>query len=223
MRRLLLSLAFGMILVAFAQAHAIFITASGEKVVVVFSDSLEPDTKVKEATWKRVGTPTLSARDTKGKVTEVKTESAEASLKATVPAGTAIVYGTVPYGISTRGDKPKLLTFYSKAVLDGSTGKAATLGNAAVLEIVPEVEAGKVRFLVLAKGKPVAKTEVGVMVPEKNETETVTTDDKGLTPAFDAKGRFGVTVRVTEAKAGELKGEKYDEVGLTATLVFTAK
>jgi len=223
MRRLLLSLAFGMILVAFAQAHAIFITASGEKVVVVFSDSLEPDTKVKEATWKRVGTPTLSARDAKGKVTEVKTESAEASLKATVPAGTAIVYGTVPYGISTRGDKPKLLTFYSKAVLDGSTGKAATLGNAAVLEIVPEVEAGKVRFLVLAKGKPVAKTEVGVMVPEKNETETVTTDDKGLTPAFDAKGRFGVTVRVTEAKAGELKGEKYDEVGLTATLVFTAK
>jgi len=223
MRRLLLSLAFGLILVAFAQAHAIFITASGEKVVVVFSDSLEPDTKVKEATWKRVGTPTLSARDAKGKVTEVKTESAEASLKATVPAGTAIVYGTVPYGISTRGDKPKLLTFYSKAVLDGSTGKAATLGNAAVLEIVPEVEAGKVRFLVLAKGKPVAKTEVGVMVPEKNETETVTTDDKGLTPAFDAKGRFGVTVRVTEAKAGELKGEKYDEVGLTATLVFTAK
>jgi len=223
MRRLLLSHAFGLILVAFAQAHAIFITASGEKVVVVFSDSLEPDTKVKEATWKRVGTPTLSARDAKGKVTEVKTESAEASLKATVPAGTAIVYGTVPYGISTRGDKPKLLTFYSKAVLDGSTGKAATLGNAAVLEIVPEVEAGKVRFLVLAKGKPVAKTEVGVMVPEKNETETVTTDDKGLTPAFDAKGRFGVTVRVTEAKAGELKGEKYDEVGLTATLVFTAK
>ncbi len=223
MRRLLLSLAFGLTLVAFAQAHAIFITASGEKVVVVFSDSLEPDTKVKEATWKRVGTPTLSARDTKGKVTEVKTESAEASLKATVPAGTAIVYGTVPYGISTRGDKPKLLTFYSKAVLDGSTGKAATLGNAAVLEIVPEVEAGKVRFLVLAKGKPVAKTEVGVMVPEKNETETVTTDDKGLTPAFDAKGRFGVTVRVTEAKAGELKGEKYDEVGLTATLVFKAK
>ena len=75
----------------------------------------------------------------------------------------------------------------------------------------------------LSKGKPVAKTEVSVMVPEKKETETVTTDDKGLTPAFDAKGRYGVTVRTTEAKAGESKGEKYEEVGNTATLVVTVK
>lgn len=223
MRRSLVSLAAVSILTAFAQAHAIYITTAGEKVVVVFSDSLEPDPAVKEATWKKVGTPELSARDAGGKVTAVKTEGAAASLKATAPAGTALLYGAIPYGVSTRGDKPKLLTFYPKAVLDGSTGKAATLGESAALEIVPEVEAGKVRFLVLAKGKPVAKTEVSVMVPEKKETETVTTDDKGLTPAFDAKGRYGVTVRTTEAKAGESKGEKYEEVGNTATLVVTVK
>ena len=223
MRRSLVSLAAVSILAAFAQAHAIYITTAGEKVVVVFSDSLEPDPAVKEATWKKVGTPELSARDAGGKVTAVKTEAAAASLKATAPAGTALLYGAIPYGVSTRGDKPKLLTFYPKAVLDGSTGKAATLGESAALEIVPEVEAGKVRFLVLSKGKPVAKTEVSVMVPEKKETETVTTDDKGLTPAFDAKGRYGVTVRTTEAKAGESKGEKYEEVGNTATLVVTVK
>ena len=223
MRRSLVSLAVVSILAAFAQAHAIYITATGEKVAVIFSDSLEPDPAVKEATWKKVGTPNLSARDSKGKVSVVKTEVAEASLKATAPAGMALLYGTIPYGVSTRGDKAKLLTFYLKAVLDGSTGKAATLGESAALEIVPEVEAGKVRFLVLAKGKPVAKTEVSVMVPEKKETETVTTDEKGLTPAFDAKGRYGVTVRTTEAKAGDSKGEIYQEIGHTATLVITVK
>jgi len=223
MRRSLVSLAVVSILAAFAQAHAIYITATGEKVAVIFSDSLEPDPAVKEATWKKVGTPNLSARDSKGKVSVVKTEVAEASLKATAPAGTALLYGTIPYGVSTRGDKAKLLTFYPKAVLDGSTGKDATLGESAALEIVPEVEAGKVRFLVLAKGKPVAKTEVSVMVPEKKETETVTTDEKGLTPAFDAKGRYGVTVRTTEAKAGDSKGEIYQEIGHTATLVITVK
>ena len=223
MRQFLASLAVVSILAAFAQAHAIYITAAGEKVAVIFSDSLEPDPAVKESTWKKVGTPDLSARDAKGKVTVVKTEAAAASLKATAPAGTALLYGTIPYGVSTRGDKAKLLTFYPKAVLDGSTGKAATLGESAALEIVPEVEAGKVRFLVLANGKPVAKTEVSVMVPEKKESETVTTDEKGLTPAFDAKGRYGVTVRTTEAKAGESKGEKYEEIGHTATLVVTVK
>ena len=128
MRRSLVSLAAVSILTAFAQAHAIYITTAGEKVVVVFSDSLEPDPAVKEATWKKVGTPELSARDAGGKVTAVKTEAAAASLKATAPAGTALLYGAIPYGVSTRGDKPKLLTFYPKAVLDGSTGKAATLG-----------------------------------------------------------------------------------------------
>ncbi len=223
MRRLLGSLAFGLVVAAFAQAHALYITVNGDKIVVVFSDNLEPDAKIKEATWKKVGTPTLFARDTHGKVTEVKTEPVPASLRATVPAGTVMLHGTVPYGISTHGDKPKLQTYYPKAILDGSTGKAATIGSTAALEIVPEVEAGKVRFLVLAAGKPVAKAEVGVMVPEKKETETVTTDDKGMTPAFDAKGRFGVTVRVTEAKAGELKGEKYEETAAVATLVVTVK
>ncbi len=223
MCRSLVSFAVVAVLAALAQAHAIYITAAGEKVTVIFSDSLEPDLAVKEATWKKVGTPELSARDAGGKVTVVKTEAAPASLKATAPAGTALLYGTIPYGVSTRGDKAKLLAFYPKAILDGSTGKAATLGESAALEIVPEVEAGKVRFLVLAKGKPVAKTEVSVMVPEKKETETVTTDDKGLTPAFEAKGRYGVTVRTTEAKAGESKGEKYEEVGNTATLVVTVK
>ena len=58
-----------------------------------------------------------------------------------------MIYGTVPYGISTHGDKPKLLTYYPKAVLAGNSGRWATIGASAMLEIVPEVEAGKVRFL----------------------------------------------------------------------------
>ncbi len=223
MRRLLAATAIGLFVAAFASAHALYITVAGEKIVVVFSDNLEPDAKVKEATWKKVGTPTFSARDARGKATEVKTEAGESCLKATVPAGTTMISGTVPYGISTHGDKPKLQTYYPKAVLAGTTGRDATIGASAILEIVPEVEAGKVRFLVLAKGKPVAKAEVSVLVPEKKEIEKATTDDKGLTAAFDAKGRYGVVVRMVEAKAGELKGEKYEEVGAVATLVFDAK
>ena len=223
MRRPLLALAFGLVVAAFASAHALYITTSGDKIVVVFSDSLEPDPEVKDATWKKVGTPTFRVRDIRGTVTEVKTEAAESCLKATVPAGTAMISGTVPYGISTHGAKPKLQTYYPKAVLAGTTGRDATLGATAILEIVPEVEAGKVRFLVLAKGKPVAMAEVSVLVPEKKESEKATTDDKGLTAAFEAKGRYGVVVRMVEAKPGELKGEKYEEVSSVATLVFDVK
>jgi uncharacterized GH25 family protein len=183
MLRFVTALTFGLVVAAFASAHALYITTAGE----------------------------------------VKTEAGESCLKATVPAGTTMISGTVPYGISTHGDKPKLQTYYPKAVLAGISGRDATVGPSAVLEIVPVVEAGKVRFLVLAKGRPVAKAEVNVLVPEKKEPEKATADDKGLTAAFDAKGRYGVVARVVEAKAGELKGEKYEEVSAVATLVFDVK
>lgn len=222
MRRSATAFLLGLLLVACVQAHAIYITGPADKLVVVFSDNLEPDPRIKEATWKKVGTPTLSARGADGKVTEVKTKPGESSLIASAPAGTAMIYGTVPYGISTHGDKPKLLTFYPKAILDGSSGKAATVGESAALEIVPQVDGGKVRFLVLAKGKPVAKAEVRIMVSEGKEAETATTDNAGLTPAYEFKGRYGVTAKVTETKAGERKGEKYEEIGSVATLVVSS-
>ena len=77
---------------------------------------------------------------------------------------------------------------------------------------------GTIRFLVASKGKPVAGIEVGVMLPG-GKKEKAKTDDKGLTAAFDAPGRYGAWVRHVEEAGGELDGKKYEQVRSYATLV----
>jgi len=78
-------------------------------------------------------------------------------------------------------------------------------------------------FGVSLRALSAALAQVSVLVPEKKEAEKATTNDKGLTATFDAKGRYGVVVRMVEAKPGEWKGEKYDEVSTVATLVVDVK
>lgn len=95
----------------------------------------------------------------------------------------------------------------------------AVLGDRVPLEIVPRVSAGKIRFQALAGGKPVAKAEITVMVPGEEKSESIVADDKGLTPEFSKAGTYGVNVRRVEAKSGEEKGKKYEEVRSYATLV----
>ncbi len=221
MRRFLLSAIVALGMAVSVQAHAILLVVKNNEVVLVFSDNLEPDTRVKEATWNKVGTPKLNARsgDT---VTVIETKVGEACRTAALPASTTMIYGTTDYGISTHGEKPKALTFYYKAVTSG-TGAAATIGTKAALEIVPHIVDGKTVFQVLAAGKPVKDAEVTVTVPDVEDKETVKTDADGKTTGFTAKGRYAALVRLTVTQAGELNGEKYEEVGTTATLVYDAK
>jgi uncharacterized GH25 family protein len=227
MPRLLGAWLVGLAATAIAQAHALYVVpdlADSAKLVVVFSDDLSPDAKIKAETWKKMDGLKLTARSADGTTTDVKWERAEHSLKATVPAGTRVVFGKINYGVSTRGAKPTLVHFYPKAIVGAVPVDGGKIGEAVGLEIVPKVEGGKVRFQVLAAGKPVAGAKVAVMLPEKkDEKGDATTDDQGLTPAFEGTGRYGVTVRHSEEKAGEANGQKYELTNHVATLVMDVK
>lgn len=224
MRRFFSALAVVGLSVAMLQAHALYLLNEDGKITVVFSDELAPDARVKEASWKKVGVLKLQAVNAAGKTSEATCEMAEASMKATVPADTVLVNSHTPYGISAHGGKARFIHFYTKAVLVSPTADVnCTLGKKCPLEVVPVVTPAGVRFQVLAGGKPVSKLEATIIVPEKEEKVTATTDDQGMTQAFEAKGRYGVTVRNTEAKSGEVDGEKYEETMHVATLVVDVK
>ena len=225
MRRMIGALLLGLTATAVAHAHALYVVADGSdpaKLTIVFSDDLSPDARVKATTWKKLESTKLTARTADGKTTEVKSSTGEHCLKASAPAGTQVIYGQVDYGVSTKSAKPSHLMFYPKAIVGAIPADGGKTG--VPLEIVPSVGAGKVRFQVLASGKPVAGASVVVMLPEpKDEKDDATTDEQGFTSGFAGKGRFGVTVRHIEAKAGELNGQKFEQKSLVATLVVDVK
>lgn len=186
----------------------------------VFSDSLKPD---REVPVERIAKTKLAVQ-ADGKTDELSwthDKTANCYTFEVPGSGSRIVYGTTEYGVFQRGDsKPFLLTYYPKAVFgDVPAADRATVGKALPLELVPVVADGKLRFRAVADGKPLAKTNVAVLVPGETKTKDVTTDEGGLTPEFDKPGTYAAHVRQQEARAGEFNGRKYEEVRRYATLV----
>jgi hypothetical protein len=210
-----------------AHGHALYLVpdaADPGKAVVVFGHELAPE-PVRDGTWKKFAGLKLTAIDGAGKATELKFTEAKDHLAVAVPAGTRVLSGQVDYGVFAKeGAKPRLVKYYPKAILGGLPADKAALVNPTGLEVVPVREGDKTRFRVVMAGKPAAGAKVDVMLPEKKgEEESATTDEGGLTPGFAGVGRFGVTARVEEPKAGEVNGQKYEVVSHTATLVVDVK
>ena len=216
MNRLLVSLVSLVACAAAAHAHMVYLVPAkdGQSLTVVFSDSLDPDEKVKMD--KLAGLKLIARID--GKDVPIEYTKADHSFAVKLPKGAPVVYGTAAYGLLTKAEKPSLLVYHPKTILAGADAKAATVGEAAALEIVPVTEAGKTRFRLLAKGKPVAATEGTVVLPDGTK-EKVTTDKEGYTVGFEKTGRYSAYLKLTETKAGEHDGKKYEEVRHYATLV----
>ncbi len=217
MYRMIGTAVVGLFAVAVAQAHFPFIVpdAKGDSAKVVFSDNLEPDPAVN---IEKIANTKLTLRDANGKDAPVEWKKEEGFYAVNVPGrGDRVVYGMTDYGVLQKGDaKPFKLAYYPKAVIGAATAKP--VGEKLALEVVAEGKAGALRFQVLAAGKPVANSEVTVMLPDgKKKAETTNKD--GYTPVYDAAGRFGVQAKHIEAKAGEHAGKKYDEIRSYATLV----
>lgn len=224
MRRLLLTTLVVCLSVAAIQAHALYLLRAEGQIVVVFSDELAPDARVKEASWKKVTPLELQAVTRDGKVSTVKTTTAEARLIAKVPDDVVLVHGHAQYGFSNHGGKARLLHFYMKGVFGASEKTKLALGADCKLEVVPMIEGSQVRFQVLSAGKPVGNLDVSVMIPgEKTKKVNATTNAEGLTKTFSAKGRYGVTVRQTLTESGQVDGQAYEEVMNVATLVVDVK
>jgi uncharacterized GH25 family protein len=110
------------------------------------------------------------------------------------------------------------LVYYPKAVIGSANEKSATIGEKLQLEIVAVSVFGKVKFQVVAAGKPVADSEVTVLLPDSAK-KMVKTEKDGFTPEFDGKGRYGVVAKVFENKSGDHAGKKFEEIRSYATLV----
>lgn len=225
MRRMFTALLFALGAGSLALGHALYVVPEGnDKVVVVFGHSLSPDPKTKDSSWQKLAGLKLLAHTDAGTTTPIDWRKGEHCLVAKVPTGTRFVSGDVDYGVHAKaGNPPRRIRFVPRAIVGDPTVDRVLQGKDCPLEIVPEVEAGKVRFRVLARNEPVAKAEVEVMVPEKAEHVDVTTDEDGRTPAFDAKGQYGVATRRETKTSGEVNGQKYEAEVTVATLVVTVK
>ena len=220
MFRMLMAGIFTLGTVALSQAHFPFVVPEeGSKAIVIFSDTLEPDTRVN---IEKIAATKLKVRDASGTDKAVEWTKGEGKYSFGVPGtGSRVIFGTTDYGVLQKGEgKPFRLLYHPKALVGPAT-PATTLGATCPLEIVPVGPAGKTQFQVLAAGKPVADAEVTVLLPG-NTRKAVKTGADGLTPAFEAQGRYGVVAKLLEAKAGEHAGLKYEELRNYATLVFVS-
>ena len=210
------------VMTAAAQAHFAFIgpAEDGATATVVFSDDLSPDEAV---AVEKIAGLTLTARDGAGKETAVELRAEKHNLIANLPGtGGRVVYGSVPYGVMQKGDaKPYLLAYHPKAVVGALPAERVAVGEKLPAELVPVVEGGKVRFKLVAGGKPVEGAEVTVIKPDGSKVKAKTAAD-GTTEPVEGAGRFGAWVRHSEAKAGEHAGKKYEEIRHYATLVVDA-
>jgi uncharacterized GH25 family protein len=220
-RALLTSLA-ALLVAPFAAAHFVFVVPDkdGKALKVILSDDLEPDANV--PVDKLVGIK-LTAVSADGKTAAVECKKAEHCLTAALAPNTAVLYGSVTYGMLTReGVKPALLIYHPKVVTAGTTGKAATVGDKTPIEAVPVTAGGKTKFQLLLAGKPVADAEGSIIKPDGSK-EKVKTDKDGFTASFDATGRYALWLRHVEAKGGEHDGKKFEETRHYATLVVDVK
>jgi uncharacterized GH25 family protein len=219
MSRLFATALLAVLTVSVAQGHFPFIVpdAKGETAKVVFSDDLNPDTNV--SIEKLAGTK-LTLCDSGGKESALEWKKGEGCYEVKVPgSGNRVIYGITEYGVLQKADaKPFKLTYYPKAVIGIPTAKEAVVGKKLALEILAVGSPGKMKFRVVAAGKPLPECEVTVILPDSSK-KAVKTDKEGETPAFDGSGRFGVHARQTEVKSGEHEGKKYEEVRSYATLV----
>lgn len=209
--------ALALLTVSLAHGHFPFILPDdkGATVKVVFSDSLEPD---KDVNIEKLANTKLTLVDESGKETKLAWTKGDGCYEVAVPgSGTRVVYGVTEYGVLQKGDaKPFKLTYYPKAVIGSASAKA--IGATLPLEVAAAAAAGKVKFQVLAAGKPLAGAEVTIILPD-GAKKSVTTAKDGFTPEYTTPGRYGVYAKQVEAKSGDHAGKKYDETRNYATLV----
>jgi hypothetical protein len=207
-----------------AFAHFPYLVPDGpDKGKAVFSDSLKPDTA--GVPVDRIASMKVAVvQDGKAVNVPLALDKKANCYTFEVPgSGPRFVVGTTDYGVVQRGESPPFfLRYHAKAVFGGVPApERATVGDTTPLELVPVLEGAKLRFKVLAAGKPLAKVEVTVLVPGDGKSKVVPTDEAGLTTAFEAPGQYGAQVRLVEEKAGEQAGKKYAQIRHYATLVVS--
>jgi hypothetical protein len=219
MKRMLIAGFLGLVMASLGRAHFPFIVpdTDGTSAKLVFSDDLNPDMNVNV---EKIANTKLTLRDSNGKEATLDHKKGDSCYLVNLPGtGNRMVYGVTDYGVLQKGDtKPFKLVYYPKAVLGSPAAKEATLGEKCPLEIVALGTFGKLKFQVLAAGKPAVEAEVSVVLPATAK-KTMKTDKEGMTTEFQESGRYAVTAKVIESKSGDHAGKKFEEIRSYATLV----
>ncbi len=207
-----------------AQAHFIWLVPQKDGTIqMVFSDELAPDANVPIA---KIAQTQVFARSAKGDITVTKKELKDHYLLSFESKEPVEVIGICQYGVLAKKGDPYLLNYYTKTTIGTPTDKTLGKGWSKLpLEIVA-MESSKAEFQVLWQGKPTADVEVVAMVPGVEEAIKPMliksgSFNLGTLPA-NIKGAIGIRARYIEKKAGELKGEKYQEIRHYTTWTFHA-
>jgi hypothetical protein len=211
-----------------ARAHFIWILpGDGNAVRVVFSDGLKPDDP---ALLKKIAHLQLFCRGNAAAEALVVRTGKDA-LEASLPDGGAHPVAAVcRYGVLQRsGSEPFLLNYYAKGCLKlDPAGAAKGLPEQLTrpwdrlpLEIVP-LPGEALCLRVLWQGKPLAGAEYAVLGLAEGKPAEGKSDADGriaLTGAHKP-GLYGIRVKHTEARDGELQGKAYKEVRHYTTLTL---
>jgi N-acetylneuraminic acid mutarotase len=203
-----------------AQAHFTFIVPDADRksARLFMSEKLMPDDAVDAKIAKSAK---LFVRDSNGHDTPLELTLASDALRMQIPGsgGAQAIHGLVDLGVTTtRGPKPFLLLYHPKTLLAGTQ---ALIGDEQVVEMIPQGEPGNVSLKLIARGKPLAGSEITVILPGGAESK-VKTNAEGVAGPFPQTGRFGAWARFWEDGKGQRDGVAYEQVRHYATLVFDA-
>lgn len=198
-----------------AFGHFVFIVPEqdGKSIKVVMSESLEVDDAVALGP---VASLKLNASSIDGKISPLTLQAAEHHLTGAA-SGPQVVFGSLDYGVTSRGGQSFLLKYHPKVIVGCVPTPKHRLTKVAA-QIEPERTPEGLRFRVFAGEQSAGVVDVTVLLPD-GESKKVKTDSEGRTPVFAATGRYGVWARVMEETPGEYQDKKYSHVRHYPTLV----
>lgn len=226
MRRAMAAAVLVLAVSAAARAHFVFIVPpakDGDKVQVVFSDSVKPD---KADYLKKIMHTKFAKVNAKGEAAEAKATKGDDALQITLPGkDVTCIVGTTPYGVFERNKVAMLLTYHSRAALNEDGRRQELPAKLAPLQVVvTDVSKEKATVKVLWQGKPLAGADVAVA--GEDAKSAVKTEKDGTATVMLPKehdGLVGIRAGHLEERAGEHDGKKYDQVRTYATTVFAVR
>ena len=211
-----------------AVAHFAFIipNADTQSAHVIMAETLDPGDAISVAFLGKVD---LRMSDAKGKTQALKPENLDENtlLLHTRGKGARLVFGEADLGVMERGGNPHRLMYYPKTVIGNPFDKTARRKDGAPVELVPveHPQNHRPQLLFLVEGKPAVEAEVTVVYPD-GESDELTTDQQGRTPALKVEGVNGAGGRIAAwardwiDEKGKVEDKEYQQVRRYATLVF---
>lgn len=205
-----------------AGAHFSFVIPAGDGATaqIIMSETLEPEDGLgvellKDLTLFMRSQDGSSRRLTINRLNELALEVESQG------SGTRLIYGSADLGVMERGSTPHHLIYYPKSIIGDPFAEVTLRRDGVPIEIVPVLSAGRndlqLRLLVNGLAKPGSEITV---IDASGNSEVIKTDDTGLTPTLQGRGRFAAWARYWEDKPGVHEGKNYLQIRHYATLVF---